>query len=380
MHRVQELVSSYVLVEQAFLLQAVEKAIGEGDVLDPTDAYQLTTTLVDDAFWILGNSLRQSITTCEINAVCAMVNHVNAALSGELKTALVRNLSDSKSSYSNWVTYPQNLAPPGRGEHPLASLFVDQEGRPRSNLTAASSWPHSLNNLQECLGYLDKLKADTVEAFDELFPADGPDKDKRVMFEHCVGTLDTTKVELENEHAKHCKDGLNMLKKHLQKTLVPLDTLDYCIDEAQYNDFQVNDPFAKSFNAQAEVLHMHLRAVLNSVSCDEILSQMAEQTCRRIEKAALSKRFTFFGALQFESDIRALCSFFTSVSEQALRHKFNRLFEMSSLLTLEGVEELREICGELRSWKLAPDEIRTLLEARTDFDATERDLNMLLPS
>ena len=87
-------------------------------------------------------------------------------------------------------------------------------------------------------------------------------------------------------------------------------------------------------------------------------------------QAALSKHFSLFGALQFESDagnllcsemktcmgpeeehqVRAICSFFTSVSEQAgqvaelrlesmggrlsrqaLRHKFARLFEMSSL-------------------------------------------------
>jgi len=379
-HRVQELVSSYVLVEQSFLLRSVEKAIRAPDSLDPNDAEQLTTTLVDDAFFVMSTSLGRSISSCEINAVCAMVNHVNAALGGELKSALVRNLSESKSSYSNWVTYPQNLAPAERGQHPLATLFVDQEGRPRASLTAADSWPHALNDLQQCVGYVDKLRGETQGAFDEWFPSEGPDKDKRVMFEHCIGTLDATKVELENEHAKHCKDGLNLLKKHLQRTLVPLDTLDYDIDEAQYNDYQVNDPFARSFSAQAEVLHAHLRSVLNPASCDEILSQMAEQTCRRIEKAALSKRFSLFGALQFESDVRALCSFFTSVSEQALRHKFARLFEMSSLLSLEGVEELRDICGELRSWRLSPEEIRTLLEARTDFDATQRDLNMLLPA
>ncbi|CAK0895332.1 unnamed protein product [Prorocentrum cordatum] len=377
-HRVQELVSSYpAACEQSFLLRSVEKAIRAPDSLDPNDAEQLTTTLVDDAFFVMSTSLGRSISSCEINAVCAMVNHVNAALGGELKSALVRNLSESKSSYSNWVTYPQNLAPAERGQHPLATLFVDQEGRPRASLTAADSWPHALNDLQQCVGYVDKLRGG---AFDEWFPSEGPDKDKRVMFEHCIGTLDATKVELENEHAKHCKDGLNLLKKHLQRTLVPLDTLDYDIDEAQYNDYQVNDPFARSFSAQAEVLHAHLRSVLNPASCDEILSQMAEQTCRRIEKAALSKRFSLFGALQFESDVRALCSFFTSVSEQALRHKFARLFEMSSLLSLEGVEELRDICGELRSWRLSPEEIRTLLEARTDFDATQRDLNMLLPA
>merc|ERR1711920_742690 len=177
-----------------------------------------------------------------------------------------------------------------------------------------------------------------------------------------------------------CREGLQMLKVQLSPLLLPLDTIDYEIDENQYADFQVNDPFAKAFNSNAEVIHQHLKTVLHPSSCEEIMNNMAEQTCRRIERTAFSKRFSLFGALQFESDVRALCSFFTSVSEQALRHKFARLFEMSSLLSLEGVEELRDICGELRSWRLSPEEIRTLLASRTDFEATEMELNLLLPA
>merc|ERR1719220_589304 len=105
---------------------------------------------------------------------------------------------------------------------------------------------------------------------------------------------------------------------------------------------------------------------------------MAEQTCRRIEKAGLAKRFSLFGALQFETDVRALCSFFTSVSEQALRHKFARLFEMSSLLNLENIEELHALYGETRSWHLESEEIRKLLTSRVDFDVTAADLHAIL--
>ena len=87
--------------------------------------------------------------------------------------------------------------------------------------------------------------------------------------------------------------GLNILKIHLRPMLEPLDKLDYNISEceeverggdqrcseavqAQYADFQVNDPFAKArpsrslrspsalgfqaFNAQADVIHQHIKA------------------------------------------------------------------------------------------------------------------------
>merc|ERR1719195_545813 len=376
---VQELVAKYVCAEQTYLLQSVEQAIRETDSLDETDDEALTTTVVDEAFFILRQSMHRSITTCDINAVCAVVNHVSAAVSGELKTALLSNLTESRRFYGNWVTTPKNVQPPAKGEHPLASLFLDADGNLYNPLTAAVSWPHSLNNLQEAVCFLDKLKDDTQELFDRFFPPDGPDKDKREMFKHCVAGLDAAKVELESLHLGQCKEGLNMLKVHLSPMLLPLNTLDYNIDEAQYADYQVNDPFAKTFNGMASVIHQHIKAVLNPVSCDKIMQQMAEQTCRRIEKAGLSKRFSLFGALQFESDVRALCSFFTSVSEQVLRHKFARLFEMSSLLNLESVDELRELYGETRSWRLVPDEMRQLLTSRVDFKVTDMELDMLIP-
>eukprot|EP00438_Fugacium_kawagutii_P014533 Skav232276 [mRNA] locus=scaffold882:194433:196313:- [translate_table: standard] len=379
LHRVQELVSSYVLVEQNFLLQSVEKAVTETDCLDPSDPDVMTTTMIDESFFIMQESLMRSVTTCDINAVCAVVNNVNAAIVGELRQALTSNLSESRRVYSNWLSHPKHLlASPKPGEHPLASLFLDQEGKLRSPLTAALSWPHSMNNLQQSLENLDRLKETVEEAFDEYFPSEGPDKDKREMFQHCISALGASKIDLEALHTNQCKDGLVILKTHLRPLLDPLDKLDYNISELQYADYQVNDPFAKAFNAQAAAIHQHIKAVLNPVSAEEIMQQMAEQTCRRIEKAALVKRFSLFGALQFESDVRAICSFFTSVSEQALRHKFARLFEMSSLLNLESLEELRELCSELK-WRLAPEEVRKLLMSRTDFEATQEQIDYLLP-
>eukprot|EP00929_Paragymnodinium_shiwhaense_P007701 TRINITY_DN111610_c0_g1_i1.p1 TRINITY_DN111610_c0_g1~~TRINITY_DN111610_c0_g1_i1.p1 ORF type:complete len:753 (-),score=261.59 TRINITY_DN111610_c0_g1_i1:71-2329(-) len=377
LHRVQELVSQYVCVEQVFLVKSVEKAVRDTDCLDPFDVDAKTTTLVDDAFFILQEAMLRSITTCDVNAVCAVVNNVGAIISNEVKDALSDNLGESRRLYGPWISQPKNLAVPQDDDHPLMGMFTDAEGKLRAPLTSKNSWPHSMNNLQQSISNLDMLKVSCEREFDEYFPADGVDADKRAMFEQCVKMLDESKGELENLHQAKCKDHLQMLKVHLSPMLLPLDTIDYEIGEAQYADFQVNDPFAKAFNSQAELIYQHLKAVLNATSCEEIMQQMAEQTCRRIEKAGLSKRFSLFGALQFETDVRALCSFFTSVSEQALRHKFARLFEMSSILSLESVSELRELYGETRSWRLTPEEMRKLITSRVDLPATEADLEGL---
>jgi len=52
---------------------------------------------------------------------------------------------------------------------------------------------------------------------------------------------------------------------------------------------------------------------------------------------------------------------------------------MTSLVTLENANELRELYSETRTWRLAPDEIRKLLGSRIDLDVTQGDLDLLLP-
>mmetsp|Transcript_63385 Transcript_63385/g.182461 ORF Transcript_63385/g.182461 Transcript_63385/m.182461 type:complete len:760 (+) Transcript_63385:54-2333(+) len=379
--RVQELVNEYVKVENSFLQKSVEKAVRETDTLDPSDVFQLTTTLVDDVFFILHESLRRATSTFEVQAVGAILNCVSDAIGDQLKVALQGNLSKSKGSYNNWASHAENIVAPPRGKHPLESLFFDTQGKPRVEFTAAASWPHSLNNLQQCLENIDMLKASTMEAFEETFPHDGPDKDKLPMLHNLLAmALDDKKAEFEALHVAYCKEGVTMFIGHLKPSLDPLGKLDYIIDEDRYADFQVNDPFAKAFNSQTEVVYQHVKAVFNPVSCEEIMQELAVRIVKRMEKEALSKRFSLLGALQFESDVRILCSFFTNVSEQALRHKFARLFEMSSLLSLESVDELQELLGDVRESRLTPDEIRKLLASRVDLDASEAELSRLLPS
>jgi hypothetical protein len=381
MRRIQELVSSYVVVEQSFLLQSMALAIHETDSLDVSDPEQLTTTMVDDVFYILQASMMRAVTTCDVNAVCALVNHVSGALGNELKDGLQALFQESKRLYGPFVSHFKNIEPPANGEHPLMPMFVDPEGKVRNPLTCAHSWPHCLNNLNQCCEYLDKLKDSAQEAFDEYFQDTEENKDKRTMFQHCLVGLDGTKSEFQSMHTAHCKIGLQLLKVHLSPMLVPLDSLDYDISEAQYADYQANDPFVKNFIATSEAINRHLSLVLNKNSAEEIMQHMVDQSCRRIENAVLggTKRFSLFGALQFDTDVRALCSFFTNLSERALRHKFARLFEMSSLLNLESLAELQEIYGEMKTWRLNSDEIRKVLSLRVDFDLAEAERDMLLP-
>merc|ERR1712232_750042 len=217
--------------------------------------------------------------------------------------------------------------------------------------------------------------------FNEYFPEEVIEESRRVMFQHCVNALDATKGELESLHAAQCREALQLLEVKLGPSLQPFGLVSYEIDDHQYEDFQINDPFASAFSTSAQLVHEHLQSVLNPTSCEEIMLHMAEQTCTRIERAAFRKTYSLNGGMQFENDVRVLCQFFTGASEQALRHKFARLFEMASLLSLESMEEFRELYSDATSWRLTGEEIRKLTAARVDLRATETDFQgLMLPS
>jgi hypothetical protein len=57
------------------------------------------------------------------------------------------------------------------------------------------------------------------------------------------------------------------------------------------------------------------------------------------------KRFTFWGGLQFDRDVRALSAFFANACVSSVRDKFTRLIQIASILQLEKPNEI------LETWK-----------------------------
>jgi hypothetical protein len=56
-----------------------------------------------------------------------------------------------------------------------------------------------------------------------------------------------------------------------------------------------------------------------------------------------NKFFCLFatGGLQFDKEVRALCSYLTSLTAWTIRDKFARLIQVANLLNLETLQEVR---------------------------------------
>lgn len=50
--------------------------------------YALTTSMVDDVFYLLKKSAERGFSTCHVNAGCAVLNHINSVLTRDYKQVL----------------------------------------------------------------------------------------------------------------------------------------------------------------------------------------------------------------------------------------------------------------------------------------------------
>jgi hypothetical protein len=77
----QTLMGEYVNMEGYFMREMVQKALS----MDSLDDDCQTSSLVDDVFYVLQKSLRRSMSTCNVNIICAVLNNASSLLQSEYK-------------------------------------------------------------------------------------------------------------------------------------------------------------------------------------------------------------------------------------------------------------------------------------------------------
>ena len=97
---------------------------------------------------------------------------------------------------------------------------------------------------------------------------------------------------------------------------------------------------------------------------------MCDYLVQQIDSFVYTKKMSFWGGLQFDKDIRKLCSYFTSICSISLRDKFSQLLQVSSLLQLEDMDEIKHYTAS-SIWKLTKEQTIKILSLRIDFKATE---------
>lgn len=332
-----EVTEFYFVLEQFFMVENVKKAIK----IDEHVSDSLTTSMVDDVFYVLQSCCRRAISTSKSESVVAVLGNAVNLLSYEYLEAL-----------------QQKMREPNLG----AKLFLGGVGVQKTGTEIATA----LNNMDVSCEYILKLRHEIEEQCAEVFPAPA-DREK---VKSCLSML--------GETSNNFKQALNAGMEQLVATVIPrirpiLDnvaTISYELSEAEYADNEMNDPWVQRLLHAVEANAAWLQPVMTANNYDTFVHLIIDCITKRLEVIMMQKRFSQLGGLQLDRDARALVSHFSGMTQRTVRDKFARLTQMATILNLEKVSEILDFWGENSgpmTWRLTPAEVRRVLGLRVDF-------------
>lgn len=334
---IQDITGYYVILEGFFMVENVRKAIN----IDEHVPDSLTTSMVDDVFYVLQSCLRRAISTSNINSVLALLSGSISLLGNEYQEAL-----------------QQKMREPNLG----AKLFLGGVGVQKTGTEIATA----LNNMDVSSEYVLKLRHEIEEQCAEVFPTPA-DREK---VKSCLSELG----EMSNSFKQTLNAGMEQLvatvTPRIRPVLDSVGTISYELSEAEYADNEVNDPWVQRLLHAVETNATWLQPVMTANNYDSFVHLIIDFIAKRLEVIMMQKRFSQLGGLQLDRDARALVHHFSSMTQRTVRDKFARLTQMATILNLEKVSEILDFWGENSgpmTWRLTPAEVRRVLGLRIDF-------------
>ncbi|MBA0700522.1 hypothetical protein Goari_022983 [Gossypium aridum] len=373
------------------MVENVRKAIGIDELVPDS----LTTSMVDDVFYVLQSCLRRAISTSNISSVVAVLSGASSLLNNEYYEALQLKVREP------------NLGP---------KLFLGGVGVQKTGTEIATA----LNNIDLSSEYVLKLKHEIEEQCAEAdffgYVGGAGNRTPALQEVHLKGLEEVKQLPLmhprvpvdlileyvillnirqvfpaptEREKVKSClseladlsntfKQAQNAGMEQLAATVTPqirpvLDsvaTISYELSESEYAENEVNDPWVQRLLHAFEINVAWLQPLMTTNNYDSFVHLVIDFIVKRLEVIMMQKRFSQLGGLQLDRDTRALVSHFSGMTQRTVRDKFARLTQMATILNLEKVSEILDFWGENSgpmTWRLTPAEVRRVLSLRVDF-------------
>ncbi|KAM3247462.1 hypothetical protein P3L10_009229 [Capsicum annuum] len=334
---VQDITGYYVILEGYFMVENVRKAIK----IDELVFDSLTTSMVDDVFYVLQSCFRRFISTSNINSVIAVLSNAVSLLGGEYNEALQQKI---------------------REPNPGAKLFTGGVAVQKTGMEIATA----LNNMDVSGEYALKLRHEIEEQCAEVYFL----HQQIERGKSCLSELN----EMNNGFEKALNIGLEQLVATVIPRIPPvLDTvapISYELSESEYADNEVNDPWVQRLLHAVETNVAWLQPLMTANNYDSLVHLVIDFVVKRLEVIMMQKRFSQIGGLQLDRDVRAIVSYFSSMTQRTVRDKFARLTQMATILNLEKVSEILDFWGENSgpmTWRFTPAEVRRVLSLRVDF-------------
>ncbi|XP_057291059.1 conserved oligomeric Golgi complex subunit 4-like [Hydractinia symbiolongicarpus] len=350
--KLQTLMGDYIVMEGYFMKEMMAKAVS----MDSSDSDSLTSSMVDDVFFVLQKSLRRTLSTSNINIICAVLNNASSIAMTEYKDML-----KAKLKATGFPSSTIDLSGMFQGKLQLQTNISEL-------LEAKKNFLIVLNNIDTSGEYLQKLVDDIKIECNRTFKTDGSEREK---LESCLLDLGAC----GHSFKEILQTGITQLSTNtILPKLNPItdgySSIKHDLSEEDFSYYEVNDPFVQNLIATLDGSLNAAKKWLTHSNYESAIGITCHELSVRLEKAVMKTTFNRLGGLQFDKELRSLIQYLTSITEWTVRDKFARLSQIATILNLEKVSELLEYWGENSgplTWRLTPGEVRNVLSLRNDF-------------
>ncbi|XP_032709872.1 conserved oligomeric Golgi complex subunit 4 isoform X1 [Lontra canadensis] len=362
----QELIGFYITMEEYFMRETVNKAVA----LDTYEKGQLTSSMVDDVFYIVKKCIGRALSSSSIDCLCAMINLATTELESDFRDVLCNKLrmgfpATTLQDIQRGVTSAVNIM-----HSSLQQGKFDTKGI-ESTDEAKLSFLVNLNNVEVCSENISTLKKTLESDCTKLFSQGIGGEQAQAKFDSCLSDL----AAVSSKFRDLLQEGLTELnstaiKPQVQPWINTFLSVSHNIEEEEFNDYEANDPWVQQFILNLEQQMAEFKASLSPVIYDSLTGLMTSLVAVELERVVLKSTFNRLGGLQFDKELRSLIAYLTTVTTWTIRDKFARLSQMATILNLERVTEILDYWGANSgplTWRLTPAEVRQVLALRMDF-------------
>lgn len=352
-----ELQGFYCLLERCYL----ERSIAKAAAMDKLPTEGLTSSLVDDAFYLLLKCARRAAASRSPQCLCNVLSNINQILVSDVKAAVQRRLRGSVQRLLSGLSAEDAEIDAGPGR-------AGAEGGERGRIgqRGVGEAAAALNNLDVCSEYIQKLRRE-LERTAQATPYAAPDKDR---IRSCLGDLGKTAGDYRALSSSALEAVARGIVPRLRSNLDILTGISYELSETDYSAYEAEDPWAQRVLASLEECSAQLQPLLTQANYDSVVHLIIDAIVGRIEAVLMQKRFNQLGALQLDKEVRGLVSQTSSLTERTVRDKFARLSHISTALNLDNPAEILDYWGEnagTMNWRLTGREVKQVLRLRRDF-------------
>ncbi|KAL5021531.1 hypothetical protein ScPMuIL_000686 [Solemya velum] len=355
----QELIGSYIMMEQYFMQEMLLKAVS----MDSIESGSTTSSMVDDTFFVVKKCVRRAISSSSVDGVCAMLNHACTLIEQDFREVLYSRV---RAGFPSGFDLSQ--------AYNMVQSSI-QQGKLQSSDTekTKSLFLTTLNNCEVACDYCKSLKSSIEDEVAKLYGQ---------CSEQSKAKLESGLTDLGNV-ANNFKDVVEFgftqlnssaIKPRIKPQIDIFLSISHNLLEEDFSNFEANDPWVQNFIVSLDTMLSSFKASFTSNNYDKFVSQATNEITAQLERAVLKSIFNRLGGLHFDKELRVLVGYLTSVTTWTIRDKFARLTQMATILNLEKVSEILDYWGPNSgplTWRLTPSEVRQVLSLRVDFRTDE---------